>query len=111
MTYLLGIVLTLILFSAFYFFTEIALKQKLTVFGSFTILILSAIYFNNLETIKRDKISNIVILFQQGKNIQCNTTEVNSSNFTLSVGTFTFIRKRKTPYFGQMFSLSKCEIN
>lgn len=109
MAYLLGIILTLILFSAFYFFTEIPLKQKLMIFSSFTILILGAIYFNNLEAKQRDKISNMVILFQQGKNIQCNTMEVNSSNFTLSVGTFTFIGKRDTPYFGQMFSLSKCQ--
>jgi hypothetical protein len=47
--------------------------------------------------------------FQQNGTIKCSGVDVNSSIFSLSIGTYTFIGKKETPFYGQMISVSSCE--
>ncbi len=58
---------------------------------------------------EQEKMLNIVTAFNQGKTVHCNGVAVNAKNYTLSIGTYTFIGKEKTPIYGQMISASSCE--
>ena len=52
---------------------------------------------------------DIVIKYKQGKTIHCGRYDVNSTLFSLSTGTYTFIGKEKTPYYAVMISAYDCE--
>jgi hypothetical protein len=50
-----------------------------------------------------------VLKFKQSKTIDCKGIDVNNSNYTLSIGTYTFIGKKDTPNYDQMISASTCK--
>jgi len=107
--YLAGIVIVGFFFLALHYFTELTSQQKLIISSVILAIILSAIGYNTYTSSQRDKMMNIVIKFKQNKTIICNGIDVNNSNYTLSVGTYTFIGKENTPNYGQMISVSSCE--
>jgi len=109
MAYFVGLVVVGLFFLALHYFTEVTSKQKIIVTVVALSIILSAIAFNSYTDNQRDKMMNVVIKFNQNNTLTCNGVEVNSTNFTLSIGTYTFIGKEKTPFYGQMISVSKCE--
>ena len=109
MAYLAGIVIVGFFFLALHYFTELTSQQKLIISSVILAIILSAIGYNTYTSSQRDKMMNIVIKFKQNKTIICNGIDVNNSNYTLSVGTYTFIGKENTPNYGQMISVSSCE--
>jgi len=49
-----------------------------------------------------------IIKFNQNKTIVCDGIDVNTTNFSLSIGTYTFIGLKNTPNYGQMISASTC---
>ena len=72
------------------------------------VIILSAISYNTYSSSQREDMLNAVRDFKQNKTIKCDGFDVNNTNFTLSIGTYTFIGKKDTPYYEQMISASKC---
>ncbi|MCD4668096.1 MAG: hypothetical protein K8R44_05850 [Sulfurimonas sp.] len=109
MAYLAGIIIVGFFFLALHYFTELTSQQKLIISSVILAIILCAIGYNTYTSSQRDKMMNIVIKFKQSKTIICNGIDVNNSNYTLSIGTYTFIGKEDTPNYGQMISASSCD--
>ena len=94
MAYIAGLVVVGFFFLSLHYFTELSKSQKVTVTAIVLAIVLSAIAFNAYSASQR---------------VSCNGIDVNNSNYTLSVGTYTFIGKKDTPNYGQMISASSCE--
>lgn len=109
MAYIAGLVIVGFFFLSLHYFTELTKSQKVTVTAIALAIVLSAIAFNAYSASQRDKMLNVVLKFKQSKTVECNGIDVNNSNYTLSVGTYTFIGKKNTPNYGQMISASSCE--
>ncbi|MEA1955615.1 MAG: hypothetical protein U9N02_03875 [Campylobacterota bacterium] len=109
MAYILGIIIVSLLFLSLHYFTELNKKQKSIISIVVLLIILSAIAFNTYSTSQREKMLNAVTKFNQHKTIQCKGISVNDKNFTISIGTYTFIGKKDSENFGQMISASECE--
>lgn len=109
MAYLFGLIIVALLFVVLHYFTELTKKQMLQVSGVVGAIILSAIAYNSYADAQREKMLRVVTKFEQGKSVLCGTKEVNATNYDLSVGTYTFIGKEKTPFYGEMISASSCE--
>lgn len=109
MAYIAGLVIVGLFFLVLHYFTELTRMQKSVVTGVALLFVLFALAFNSYADTQRDKMLDVVTKFNQNDTLKCDTLDVNNTNFTLSVGTYTFIGKEKTPFNGQMISASKCE--
>lgn len=109
MAYLIGIVAVALLFLALHYFTEFTKSQKATVTAVIFSIIFGAISYNSYSNAQDEKLLNAVRKFEQNKTIHCKGEDVNSTNYTLSIGTYTFIGKANTPHTNQMISASECE--
>ena len=109
MAYIAGLVIVGFFFLSLHYFTELTKSQKATVTAIVLAIVLGAIAFNAYSASQRDTMLNAVLKFKQSKTISCNGIDVNNSDYTLSVGTYTFIGKENTPNYGQMISASSCE--
>ena len=109
MAYIAGLVITGLLFLALHYFTELTKTQKATMTAIILAIVLGAIAFNAYSTSQREKMMNVVLHFNQSKTVKCNGIDVNNTNYTLSIGTYTFIGKENTPNYAQMISVSNCE--
>jgi predicted negative regulator of RcsB-dependent stress response len=108
-TYLAGIIITGIFFLALHYFTEIPKQQKIVITAVIFTTILGAILFNVYSSDQREQMLSAVLKFKQSKTIVCNKQEVNASNYTLSIGTYTFIGKKDTPNYAEMIPASSCK--
>ncbi|MCF6309555.1 MAG: hypothetical protein L3J19_03640 [Sulfurimonas sp.] len=109
MAYLAGLVVVGFFFLALNYFTELTKHQKTLVTAIVLGIVLSAIAYNAYSTSQREKMLNTVMKYNQHKTITCSDIEINDKNYTLSVGTYTFIGKEDTPNYGQMVSASTCK--
>lgn len=109
MAYIAGLVVVALIFFALHYFTEFSNKQKGVITTVLFVVVLSAIAFNGYSNAKSQKMLEVVMKFQQNSTIKCGQVDVNNSNFSLSIGTYTFIGKKETPFYGQMISVSSCE--
>lgn len=109
MAYIFGLILVGLFFIALNYFTELNKSQKFTVTGVALAIILSAITYNKYNQAQGDILLQVVTKFEQGKSVYCQGKEVNTTNYDLSVGTYTFIGREKTPHYGEMISASSCE--
>lgn len=109
MAYIIGLVVVALFFLALHYFTETTKPQKMLITMSVFIVVLGAIAFNSYTTYERENMLNTVTKFNQNKTINCNGVDINSSNFTLSIGTYTFIGKEDSIYYGQMIGASGCK--
>ena len=109
MSYIFGIIIVGLFFLALHYFTEFTSYQKVTITAIILAIILSAITYNVYSDSQRDKMLEAIRKFEQNKTIKCKNEDVNNTNFTLSIGTYTFIGKQNTSYSNQMISASKCE--
>jgi len=107
--YIIGLIIVGLFFLALHYFTEFSRQQKVIVTTLVLGVVLFAIAFNTYSNSQRDKMLDAVLKFNQHKTITCKGVSVNDENFTLSIGTYTFIGKENTPYFSQMISASTCE--
>jgi len=107
--YIAGLVIVGIFFIVLHYFTELSKSQKITVTATILAVIIGAIAYNTNNTSKRENMLNVVTSFKQGKTVLCSGIDVNDKNYTLSVGTYTFIGKENTANFGKMISASTCE--
>ena len=109
MAYIAGLVIVGFFFLALHYFTELTKSQKATVTAIVLAIVLGAIAFNAYSASQREKMMNVVTKFNQNKTVKCNDIDVKNSEYTLSIGTYTFIGKENTPNYGQMISASDCE--
>ncbi len=109
MSYILGIIAVGILFLILHNLTELDTNQKSFIVKALLGLILSMYIFNLYSDAQRDKITDIVLKYEQNKNLTCNDIDVNKSNFSYSVGTQTFIGLKNSPHYGRLISASECE--
>ncbi|MCK9491076.1 MAG: hypothetical protein M0Q24_03215 [Sulfurimonas sp.] len=109
MAYIAGLVIVGLFFLVLHYFTELNKHQKIIITIVVFSIVLGAVTFNAYSNAKRDKMLNVVMKFNQGKTVNCNGVDVNSTNYTISIGTYTFIGKENTPNYGQMISASTCE--
>ncbi|MFT7004012.1 MAG: hypothetical protein ACJAWW_001364 [Sulfurimonas sp.] len=109
MAYIAGLVIVGFFFLALHYFTELTKPQKIIVTVSVLVVVLGAIAYNAYSNVKREKMLNVVMKFNQNKTVICNGININNSDYTISIGTYTFIGKKNTPNYGQMISASDCE--
>jgi len=107
--YIFGLVIVGLFFLALHYFTELNKSQKLTVTAIVLAIVLSAIAYNAYSASQREKMLEVVTKYQQGKTISCNQKDINATNYDLSIGTYTFIGRENTPFYGEMISASSCE--
>jgi len=108
MAYIIGLFVVTLFFLALHYFTETTKHQKILITTTSFIVVLSAIAFNSYTEYQRKNMMNIVMEFNQNKTVSCNGLDINSSNFTLSIGTYTFIGKENNQYFGEMVGVLEC---
>ena len=108
MAYIAGLVIVGLFFLTLHYFTELSKKQKVLVTAIVLSVVLSAIGFNKYKNLQRENMLNIVMKYNQGQNIQCDGVDVNNENYTLSIGTYTFIGKEGTENYSKMISASTC---
>ncbi len=109
MAYIAGLVIVGLFFLVLHYFTELNKNQKIIITIVIFSIVLGAIAFNTYSNAQRDNMLNVVMKFNQGKTVNCNGVDVNNTNYTISIGTYTFIGKEKTPNYGQMISASNCK--
>lgn len=109
MNFLLLILILIFILLGIFFFQGISRKEKQLISFSLLFITGGALFYNHVSDIESNRVSNIVTKFKQNKNIQCGINEVNQSNYSLSIGTYTFIGKKETPYYGNMISLFHCK--
>ena len=109
MAYIAGLVIVGFFFLSLHYFTELTKSQKALVTAFVMAIVLGAIAFNAYSTSQRDKMMSVVTKFNQNKTVKCNGIDVSNSNYSLSIGTYTFIGKENTPNYAQMISVSDCD--
>jgi hypothetical protein len=109
MAYIAGLVIAGLLFLAVKYFLDLNRQQEIISGSVLLVLILSAVAFNTYSSSQREKMLSVVIKYQQNKTITCDDKDINSTNYDLSIGTYTFIGRENTPFYGEMISASSCE--
>jgi len=109
MSYIAGLIIAGLLFLAIKYFLDLDKREEVIAGTSIVVLILSAVAFNAYSSTQREKMLSVVTKFKQNKTVNCNGVDVNSTNYDLSIGTYTFIGLENTPYYGEMISASSCE--
>jgi|LGOV01.1.fsa_nt_gb hypothetical protein len=109
MAYIFGLVIVALFFGVMHFYTELNVRQKVIA----TLLVLSfvmgALFYNNLQSENAEHVRDVMLRYNQGENLQCGDLDVTKTNFSLSVGTQTFIGRQESSYAGKMVSASDCE--
>jgi len=108
-TYIFGILIIGLFFLALHYFTDLNNSQKWWVTTIVLALLSIMVMFNEYQNQESQRLRAIAIAFNQGKIIQCDDKNVSNAFYTLSVGTYTFIGKDKTPHAGEMISASDCK--
>ena len=109
MAYIFGLIIVTLFFVVLHYFTELTKSQKLSITAIILVIILSAITYNSYNTAQSQKLLEVVKKFEQNKTLLCDSKEVNSTNYDLSTGTYTFIGRKNSPYQGEMISATRCE--
>jgi chromate transport protein ChrA len=109
MAYILGVIVVALFALVLHLYTELKKVQKISISLGALAIVLFAIAYNAYTNEQSEKMRQVITAFKQNKSVTCQGVEVNSTNFTLSIGTYTFIGKKGTPYYNQMISASTCE--
>jgi hypothetical protein len=107
--YIAGLIIAALFFTALHYFTELTKEQKILTSAILLGSISAAIAYNTYSNQQRDNMLRVVTKYKQGKTIKCNGKDVNSSLYSLSIGTYTFIGKKDTPNYAEMISASSCK--
>jgi hypothetical protein len=107
--YIVSFILLVALFYLMHYFTELTKMHKISITTILFVIIYSAIAYNTYQKEQSQKILSVTTKYKQGKTIICNGREVNASNYSLSIGTYTFIGKKGTPHYAEMISAADCE--
>jgi len=96
-------------FIVLHYFTELTKLQKIISTVILLSIILAAALYNTYNSEQREQMLKVVRAFKQGKSVHCNNEEVNATNYTLSIGTYTFIGKKNSSHYTEMISASSCK--
>lgn len=108
MSYIFGLAVVALFFTIMHYFTELDARQKITATVVLTLLVAGAILYNSYTEAERNHILAVELKYSQNRDILCGETNVNKSTFSYSVGTQTFIGRKNTPYYNQMYSVDQC---
>ncbi len=108
MAYLAGLVIVGLFFLTLHYFTELKKSQKILITVAVLVVILSAIGFNKYSSIQREEMMSVVLKFNQGQTVKCDGLNVSNKDYTLSIGTYTFIGKEGSENYSKMISASTC---
>lgn len=87
----------------------LSLSAKIYISIIFAILIASGWIFNFYSNETASKEREIVAIFKQGQNLQCDGYKVNSKNFTYVSGTLSFVAKSDVKELrGVVLDISTC---
>jgi hypothetical protein len=106
--YLFGLIVVAFLLVVLHYFTELDARQKGGAVLVLALLVGGAIAYNNYTNAQSAHVRNIEMRYGQGETIVCDGIEVNASNFSLSIGTQTFIGKEGSGHYNRMFRISEC---
>ena len=109
MAYILGLVIVALFFGVMHFFTELNVKQKVTATVLVLAFVMGALFYNNLQSTNAQHVRDVMLRYNQGQNLKCGELDVTKVNFSLSVGTQTFIGRQESPHAGKMIAASECE--
>ncbi|MDF1877830.1 hypothetical protein JHD47_08385 [Sulfurimonas sp. SAG-AH-194-L11] len=109
MTYIFGLVIIGLFFLALHYFTEFDHMQKIYIVIIVLSILSVAVMYNEYNKQENQKMLDAVLKYKQGQTIKCDGKDVNSTHYTLSIGTYTFIGRKNTPNYSEMISASTCQ--
>ena len=109
MAYLFGLALLILFFIVLHYFTQIVLMQKIYITVIFAFLVAGAYWYNLRSEERRVHLQKVLLEFRNNNTIVCNGISVNSSDFSYSSGTQTFLAKKESKMYGQIISLDSCK--
>jgi ADP-ribosylglycohydrolase len=109
MSYLYALAVIGLLYLAMHFFTELTHRQKLAVSGVLILIVAAAALYNRSVERRQAYVRQMILNFNQHFTLECRGVEVSDKEFTLSVGTQSFIGNEGTPHAGEIFAASECE--
>jgi hypothetical protein len=109
MAYIYGLLVVALFFGVMHFFTALNFKEKVTATFLTMIFVMGALYYNTVQDENAAHTRDVMLRFNQGQSLDCNGVEVNSTNFSLSVGTQTFIGRKEGRASGTMVVASDCK--
>lgn len=109
MAYIYGLIVVVLFFGVMHFFTTLNLKEKATATLLTLIFVIGALYYNTVQGENAAHTRDVMLRFNQDQSLDCGGVEVNSTDFSLSVGTQTFIGKKEGSASGIMVVASDCK--
>lgn len=109
MAYALAIVAVIAFFAVLHFFTELKAKMKIGMAVALLFITIFAMMYNAYSEKQRRHALDVELRYKQGKTLVCNGMDVNSTNFSFSTGTHTFIGRKGTPHYSMMINTSACQ--
>ena len=109
MSYILGITAIAVLFVILHNFTELGSREKILTTLTLLGVVLSMYLYNLYTDLQRDHVTEVVLKYKQNKTLTCKGIEINSTNFSYSVGTQTFIGREKSQHYGRLISATECK--
>jgi hypothetical protein len=108
-TYIIGLILVGVFFLAMRYFTTFNMGQQMSIATVILSILAVVVMYNEYTKQENQKLLDMILKYNQGKTIKCNGKDVNSTSYSLSIGTYTFIGKENTANFEEMISASDCE--
>lgn len=109
MTFIIGLIVLGLFFLALHYFTEFDNSQKMSIITIILSIMAIALMYNEYTKEENKRMLEATLKFKQGKTLRCDGKDINSSHYTLSEGTYTFIGKEGTPNYSEMVSASECK--
>ena len=109
MAYLFGLLIVALFFGVMHFFTELNVKQKLVATLLVLAFVMGALFYNNLQNNDAEHVRDVMLRYNQDQTLQCRDLTVSKADFSLSVGTQTFIGRPQSIHAGKMVTASECE--
>lgn len=85
-------------------------RQRLLLASALVLAILCAGIYTLSKRQKSEHVAHLVILFSQGKSLECEGYEVHEQSFNFVSGTLSFVGKPNTPYHRLTLALDSCKL-
>ena len=108
MSYLYVVAMIALLYGVMHFFTEMSHRQKLLVAGGLLLVVIAAVAWNRHVDREQAHVRSVILKFNQHQTLECAGVKVNDVNYTLSIGTQSFIAKEGSPHAGRIFYAAGC---
>ena len=109
MAYIFGLLIVVIFFSVMHFFTELKAKEKVIATVVVLSFVMGAVFYNALQSAEAEHLRDVMLRYKQGKSLECGTLKVSNKDFTLSIGTQTFLGRKNSKFIGQMVAAKECQ--